>query len=96
MLEVIRDENNDLTAVCEYLIFDNQGKLTEEGNVLFVGELEINPKHRGKGLIRYFIKRLMLKYPQLERCLFFRKNKYPKRDCRTWTRDKLELLLKGA
>jgi hypothetical protein len=95
MIEVLRDRDKRLTAVCEYLILTEDGHLHNDGTKIFIGELEINPEHRGKGLVKYFIKTLMDKYPKIDKCFFVRKRKYPDRDCRMWTRKKLEILLRG-
>jgi hypothetical protein len=94
MIEVVRNDKGDITAICEYLIFNNLGGLDEEGNKIFIGDVEINPEHQRKSILRHFIKVLLVKYPKLEQCYFYRKKKYPYRDYRTWTRAKLELLTK--
>ena len=94
MIECIRDDKGNITAVIEYLIFNNLGQLTEEGDTVFIGELEINPEHRGKKVIRHFIKTILNKYPNAKKCLFFRRYKYPSRDYRMYTREQFELLTK--
>ena len=100
MIEVTRDAQGNITAVVEYLIFDNNGQLHDEGNQIFIGEVEINPEHRRKQILRTFIKTILNKYPKLERCCFCRFLKYPKdkypdrRDVRFYTRKHFELLTK--
>ncbi len=92
MLEVKRDDKGNMTAVCEYLLFNKLGQLTEEGETMFIGELEINPEHRGNGILKGFIKTLLTKYPKAEQCFFYRRKKYPDRDYRVYTREQFELL----
>jgi GNAT superfamily N-acetyltransferase len=94
MLEVLRNINGDMIAVCEYLLFD-KGELSDRGETLFISELEINPEHRGKGLIRYFINTILDKYPKFEWCLFCREKKYPERQPKIWNKSQLERLRKG-
>lgn len=94
MIECVRDDKGNITAVIEYLLFNKQGQLTEEGETVFIGEMEINPEHRGKKIIRRFIKTILTKYPKAERCIFFRRYKYPNRDYKTYTRQQFELLTK--
>jgi hypothetical protein len=49
MIECIRDEKGNITAVCEWLLFNEKGLIDEKGETIFIGELEINPEHRGNG-----------------------------------------------
>lgn len=85
MLEVIRDEQGRMTAVCEWLTFNQEGKLDEHGLTVFIGELEINPEHRGKGVIRQLAREIRKKAPQASRVFWFRMSKYPKRGHRVYT-----------
>jgi membrane-associated HD superfamily phosphohydrolase len=56
---------------------------------MFIGEFEINPEHRGTGVVQYFIKTLYHKNPQAKRLVFLREYKYPGRDARTYTREQV-------
>ena len=89
MLEVLHNEDGTIKAVAEYLIFDNEGRLNEEGNRLFVGELEINPLARGNGVIRKFTKTILNKYPKVINIIYFRLYKYPSRGLRVYTREQM-------
>lgn len=94
MLEVLHNEDGSLKAVMEYLIFNEQGQLNEQGDRVFIGEMEINPQSRGNGVIKGFIKTILNKYPNLKTCVFFREYKYPNRGFRSYTRKQFELLTK--
>lgn len=89
MLEVLHNPDGTIKAVCEYLLFDNEGRLSEEGNRLFVGELEINPQDRGNGVIRKFTKTILNKYLKVSSIIYFRLYKYPERGLRTYTRQQM-------
>lgn len=94
MLEVIHDTQRNIEAVLEYLLFNESGTLDDNGTGMFIGEAEINPKSRNKGLIKEFIKRLLIKYPKVERCIFYRKIKYPNKEHIIYTRKQFERLIK--
>jgi hypothetical protein len=94
MIECIRDDAGNIVAVCEWLLFKD-GELDETGNVMFIGELEINKGFRGNGVIRKITKSLYDKNPQATHVCFFRKTKYPDRDSRAYTREQITKLLGG-
>ena len=94
MIACLRDQEGNITAVIEYLLFNEKGNLDDNGEGMFIGELEINPIHRGNGALKELIKLLLAKCPQAKECVFFRKTKYPDRECRTYTRQQFELLTK--
>jgi hypothetical protein len=95
MIACLRDAEGNITAVIEYLLFNQQGNLDENGDGMFIGECEINPIHRGNGALRELIKMLLAKCPKAKKCVFFRKTKYPEREHRTYTREQFELLTRG-
>lgn len=90
MIECLRDKDGNITAVCEWLLFNNEGKLDEKGETLFVGEFEINPIHRGNGVIKYFIKRGLELAPEAKRWMWFREYKYKGRGPRTYSIETLK------
>ena len=94
MIACLRDTEGNITAVIEYLLFNEQGCLDDNGEGMFIGELEINPIHRGNGALKELIKMLLAKCPQAKKCVFFRKTKYPDRERRIYTREQFELLTK--
>lgn len=90
MIEVIRDDKGDITAVCEWLLFDNDGRLNENGETVFVGELEINESHRGNGVLKHFIKRGIELNPKAKKIFWFREKKYPGRGMRVYPIDRIK------
>lgn len=95
MLEVIRNDNGDMIAVCEWLLLNNQGQLDDTADTMFIGEMEINKQYRGQGILKQVIRNLLIKCPQASKCLFFRKGKYPDRNYSLYTRDKWIKLVGG-
>lgn len=89
MIECLRDDVGNITAVCEWLSFDETGKLVDGGKILLIAEMEINPSHRGLKTIREFIKRIHQKSPMAEKIFFFREPKYPGRKMSLYTVDKI-------
>ena len=89
MIDCIRDPKGNITAVVEWLLFNEQGKLDENGKTMFIGELEINPEHRGNGVIKHFIRTLYEGNKHVLRVFWWRKTKYPEREHRMYTVDKL-------
>jgi GNAT superfamily N-acetyltransferase len=88
MIECLRDNEGRIVAVCEWLLFKD-GVLARDGDVMFVGELEINPEFRGKGVIKHFINTLYRKNPQAKRLVYLREYKYPDRSHRDYTREQI-------
>jgi len=86
MLEIIRDENKNIKAVCEYYIVDKNGILDDKGNYIWIQEVEINPDQKNKGLLKEFAKRIMEFIPQAQFGYFHRKRKYPDRGVRVYTK----------
>lgn len=84
MIECIRDDKGNITAVCEWLLFNTEGRIDEKGETIFIGELEINPEHRHNGCIQHFIRRGIELNPQAKRIFWFRERKYPGRGYRIY------------
>ena len=90
MIDVMRDPEGRITAVCEWLLFNDKGEMDEKGQTIFIGELEISEGHRGNGIIRGFIRRLAGFNPQATRVFWFREKKYPGRGARIYSVGRLK------
>ena len=93
MIEVIRDEDGNIKAVCEWLLLNEQGLISEQGVYLLICELEINPGSRGNGVLRKIIKNIYVKCPEFKTCAFVRETKYPGRSPRVYTRSRWAKLI---
>ena len=93
MIEVVHDAKGNITAVCEWLLFDENGLISETGATLIICELDINPDCRGNGVVRKIIKAIYHKCPQFKVCAFIRENKYPGRPARFYTRSRWAKLI---
>ena len=94
MLEIIRDDKGNIKAVCDYLIINKQNRIDKEGSNFIIEEVEINPEYRNNGILRKFIKIMLIKYPKIEIFYFVRGYKYPGRAMRIYTRKQFETLIK--
>jgi hypothetical protein len=91
MIECIRDEKGNITAVCEWLLFNEKGLIDEKGETIFIGELEVNPEHRRNGCIGRFIKSIVFtKAAHAKRIFWFREYKYPDRGPRFYNVEQLK------
>jgi GNAT superfamily N-acetyltransferase len=88
MIAVLRDENNRITAVCEWLTFDG-GQLSDDGKDVFIGEFEVNPEHKGNGVFKKLIRRVYEKNNDFQRVFWFREYKYPGSGPRVYTREQI-------
>lgn len=97
MLEVITDEQGNLKACIEWLTYNEQGRLDEMGNAVFIGELYINPKDRSNGILKEFMKIIInkCKNTDLKGCFFFRETKYPGRGPRYYSKKQWLKLIGG-
>ena len=77
MIEVLRDVDGNITAVCEWLVFGDNGVLDDLGKIVHIAELEINKEWRGKRVLNVFIDKINVKCPQAQKVFFWRKVKYP-------------------
>ena len=78
MLEIIRDNDKNIIACCEWYLVDINGKMDDKGNYVWINEVEINPSQRGNGLLKKFIKIITDKAPQSEYG-YFQRRKYKDR-----------------
>jgi len=88
MIACLRDEQGRITAVCEYLCFKD-GAMDDNGKDVFIGELEVNPEHRGNGVFKKLVKEVYTKNPEFQRVVWFRGYKYPDRAPSIYTREKI-------
>jgi hypothetical protein len=93
MIEVIRDKNGNITAVCEWLLFNETGMIDDKGKALFVGEFEINKEHRGNGVFKKVLRKLYTRNPQATHAMWFRNKKYPGRGLVVKTRDQIRRVI---
>lgn len=86
MLEIIRDSDENILAVCEWDILNETGRFDCNGKFLLISEIEINKNLRGKGFLRKIITRLVssLGGGNIERVGFVRGKKYPSREMRIY------------
>lgn len=97
MLEIIKDEQGNLKACIEWLVYNKQGQLDELGNSVFIGELYINPKDRGNGILKEFMKIIINKCSKtnLTGCFFFRESKYKGRGPRWYSKEQWLKIIGG-
>jgi len=93
MLEIIRDNNNDMVAVCELLLIDDDGRIDDKGNIVLIVTVEINHAYRGKDILKRFIKIILEKNPQAQKCYWIRDYKYKGRKPREYSREQFEKLI---
>lgn len=98
MLETLLDEQGNLKACIEWLIYNKNGVLDELGDAVFIGEIYINPKDRGNGVLKYFMKTIInkCKNTNLRGCFFFREAKYKGRGPRFYSKEQWLKLIKEA
>jgi hypothetical protein len=89
MIECIKNESGDITAVCEWLLFNDKAMIDDNGTIVMIAELHINNEHRGNGVLKKFIKSIASKCPQADKVFFFREHKYPGRKIRVYSRERI-------
>jgi hypothetical protein len=89
MIECIKDDEGNIIAVCEWLVFNKEAVLDYEGTIVYVAELEISVKHRGNGVIKKFIGLIAKKCPTVKDVVFLREYKYPGRKPKTYKKERL-------
>jgi hypothetical protein len=94
MIAVLRDESGNITAVCEWLWFDNAGRVTEDGELIFIGELEVNPGHENSGCLKGLLKQVIELAPNAKEIFWFRESKYPGRKHRLFNIETLKKRLR--
>ena len=95
MLEIIKDEQGNIKAVCEWWKVNPDGSFNEQGDIVWVAEVEINPSARNNGILKSFIKIITDKEPNAKAGYFWRQRKYLHRKPKLYTRQQwLKLLTK--
>jgi hypothetical protein len=89
MIEVLRDDNENITAVCEWLLLNDRGIIDETGTVVLICEMEVNKEHRGNGSIKQFTDQIQKKSPTANRVVFLREIKYPGRKPSVYSREQI-------
>lgn len=95
MIEVIHDDVGGIKAVCDYIV-TKDNILDENGDTMFICDMEIVPAYRGNGMVRTVIRNILAKRPNLKTCSWFREYKYKGRPLKTYTREQFEKLIKEA
>lgn len=78
MLEIIKDNNNNIKAVCEWSLVDCNGHFDTKGEYIWINNIFINPEERGNGMIKRFTKKITDKVPWF-RYGYFKRSKYNER-----------------
>jgi hypothetical protein len=94
MIEALHDKDGNIIAVIEWVLCDEDKKLNNDGVVMLIGDLEINPAYRGNGVVRKFINILYDKHPFVMFCAWLREYKYPDRKYRLHTREQFKRFLR--
>ena len=95
MLEVIKTEQGEIKAVCEYYIVDGSGNYDTQGEFVWINEVDISSQYRNNGLLKEFVRAIIKKVPSTARFgYFWRQGKYPNRKMRIWHKEKWLRLIK--
>ena len=86
MIEILRDDKENIIAVCEWWLVDKYGNFDKTGEYVWIQELEVNPEYRHKGLYKFFIKIITDKVPW-SKYGYFSRRKYNSR-VRMYSRSK--------
>ena len=79
MLEVLRDDKNNIKACCEWYLVNINGEYDPKGDMVWVNEVEVSKDFKGYKLFQEFARIIMTKCPQAMFAYFWRKTKYPNR-----------------
>ena len=78
MLEVLRNDNEDIIAVCEWNLVDALGHFDQRGEFVWINEVEVSKSYRNGGILKEFIKILCARVPWAKYG-YFTRGKYNKR-----------------
>lgn len=73
MLELIKDDQGNIHAVCEYYVVDKDGHMKDDGEFIWVNEVEVAPQYRNNGNLRSFVSKIVAMYPQAKYGYFSRR-----------------------
>ena len=95
MLEIIRDPQGEIKAVCEYYSVNQHGewKAPPLGDHCWINEVEVSKSERNNGCLKRFVEIITDKNPQFKFGYFWRRNKYPNRSARRYTRKQWRQLI---
>ena len=79
MLEILRDEQKNIKAVCEWSLVDEAGHFSQKGEFVWISEVEIAPQYRNNGILKEFVKIVIQRCPEAKFGYFWRQKKYPGR-----------------
>lgn len=96
MLEIIKDTQGNIQAVCEWYLVDENGNFDQKGEFVWINEVEISPQYRNNGILKYFTKTIIEKASTAKFGYFWRQKKYPDRKPRIYHKVRWLKLLKGG
>ena len=95
MLEVIR-ENGEILGCCEYYIVDEKANISDSGLYIWINNCEVSKSAEHTGILSRFVKAITDLHPRVMWGYFWRKQKYPNRSPRIYSkRVWLSILNKG-
>jgi sugar/nucleoside kinase (ribokinase family) len=95
MIEIIKDADENILAVCDYLVLNRKKELDVEGEVVVILHAEVSKTARGNGLLVRMIKEILIRHPKAEECFFTRETKYPGRKVKRYVRQQFERIVGG-
>jgi hypothetical protein len=94
MLELIKDEQGNIKACLEWYLVNDKGEFDQQGEFVWVNEVEISPQYRRNGILKEFARIIIKKAPTAKFGYFWRQEKYPNRDMRIYHKVRWLKLLK--
>jgi len=86
MLEVLRDNNGGILGCCEYYIVDEKANIDDKGLYIWINNCEVSKSAEHKGCLREFVRIIAGLHPWTQYGYFWRKQKYPDRSPRIYSR----------
>ncbi len=99
MLEVIKDKQENIKACIEFYVVDENGRLNDKGLYCWINDAYVSRSAQNNGCLKYFVKRIIFLYPQLQFCYFWRekyKDKNKKWRIRLYSKRQWLQLIGGA
>jgi len=79
VIEILKDNKENIKAVCEWQLVDSNGNFKQNGEFVWISEVEISSQYRNNGILKVFARIIMTKAPQAKFGYFWRQKKYPNR-----------------
>lgn len=95
-LEVLLDDNGQIKACCEWLPFNREGVIHEDGDVIGISKLVISRGTDLKSAVRYFTTKILARNPDAKLGFFYRRLKYPDSPEHFHPRESWERLVQGG